>query len=126
MEDIMALAIEMRPIVDFIRIFPAENSDMTLSRPELFDMSIPTAKYCTSPDYYMGILWNGDVVPCCRDIGTKTILGNVFEDGILDVFNNSRYASLREACHDNLHEPTHRCMNCNVWKQKIGMILRRE
>jgi len=125
--DIMALVSEMRKMVDSIRIYPAENEDMTYQHSELFDDTGKNIEYCTSPDHYMGILWNGDTVPCCRDISAKTTLGNVLKDGILTVFNNSRYTSLREACHDNFKTSIEwsRCSKCNVWKQIVGIEMRR-
>ena len=43
----------------------------------------------------MQINWNGDVVPCCRDPNGKHILGNIFEDSILKVFNGERARSFR-------------------------------
>ena len=39
--------------------------------------------------------WNGDAVPCCRDPNGKHILGNVFEDGLLGVFNNPKSREFR-------------------------------
>lgn len=43
------------------------------------------------------ILVNGDLVPCCRDPLGKRILGNVFNDHIYRIWNNSRYCELRKA-----------------------------
>lgn len=43
----------------------------------------------------MQINWNGDAVPCCRDPNGKHILGNVFEDGIMSVFNGKKARDFR-------------------------------
>jgi radical SAM protein with 4Fe4S-binding SPASM domain len=41
------------------------------------------------------INWNGEAVPCCRDPNGKHILGNVFEDGLLRVFNSKKARDFR-------------------------------
>ena len=42
------------------------------------------------------INWNGDAVPCCRDPNGKHILGNVFEEGLLKVFNGKKARDFRK------------------------------
>lgn len=44
----------------------------------------------------MQINWNGDAVPCCRDPNGKHVLGNVFEDGIMKVFNGEKARNFRK------------------------------
>jgi len=39
--------------------------------------------------------WNGEAVPCCRDPNGENILGNVFEDGLMGVFNGPRATAFR-------------------------------
>jgi radical SAM protein with 4Fe4S-binding SPASM domain len=43
----------------------------------------------------MQINWNGEAVPCCRDPNGKHILGNVFEDGLMRVFNGKKATDFR-------------------------------
>lgn len=43
----------------------------------------------------MQINWNGDAVPCCRDPNGLHVLGNVFEDGLMGVFNGKRAVDFR-------------------------------
>ncbi len=45
----------------------------------------------------MQINWNGDAVPCCRDPNGHHILGNVFEDGVLRVFNGKPARNFRHS-----------------------------
>jgi len=47
------------------------------------------------------INWNGDAVPCCRDPTGKHVLGNVFEDGILRVFNSAKARAFRQGILNN-------------------------
>jgi len=41
------------------------------------------------------VTWNGDAVPCCRDPNGTHILGNVFEEGLMGVFNGVRALEFR-------------------------------
>jgi len=43
------------------------------------------------------IQWDGEVVPCCYDYNNKIVLGNAFEQPVLEILNNSKYHLLREA-----------------------------
>jgi len=122
--DAMSLLTEMGPHVDMIRILPAINEDMTFQQENLFD-PVHLNNHCPSPDGYAGILWNGDVVPCCKDISAKTVMGNAFEEGVLGVFNNQRYTSLREASHERFEgeciQELKRCFRCQIWKKTMGL-----
>lgn len=40
--------------------------------------------------------WNGDAVPCCRDPLGKFILGNVFEDGLKNLWNGKKATDFRK------------------------------
>lgn len=40
--------------------------------------------------------WNGDAVPCCRDPNGKHVFGNVFQDGLLNVFNGEKARAFRK------------------------------
>jgi radical SAM protein with 4Fe4S-binding SPASM domain len=41
------------------------------------------------------ILWNGDVVPCCRDAQGEMVMGNIFETNLDQIWNNSKYQAFR-------------------------------
>jgi len=43
------------------------------------------------------IQWNGEVVPCCYDYNNKIVLGNAFDQPILEILNNAKYRLLRAA-----------------------------
>ena len=43
------------------------------------------------------IQWNGEVIPCCYDYNNQIILGNAFEQPVLDVLNGPKYRLLRHA-----------------------------
>lgn len=43
----------------------------------------------------MQINWNGEAVPCCRDPNGKHVLGNVFDSGVMSVFNGKKARDFR-------------------------------
>ncbi len=43
------------------------------------------------------IQWNGEVIPCCYDYNNAIILGNAFEQPILEIMNGPKYKLLRHA-----------------------------
>ncbi|MDP2399328.1 MAG: radical SAM/SPASM domain-containing protein [Burkholderiales bacterium] len=43
------------------------------------------------------IQWNGEVIPCCYDYNNQIILGNAFEQPVLEILNNEKYRLLRYA-----------------------------
>lgn len=134
--DILMLIEEMYDIVDMIRILPARNEDLSLQHEELFDYvgKGEQNEFCYSPDNYAGIMYNGDVVPCCWDLSSKTVMGNVFTDGgVQAVFDNERYSSLRELSHRGFKvygdtcfkdsKGLERCFGCKVWQKTRGVAM---
>lgn len=43
------------------------------------------------------IQWNGEVIPCCYDYNNQIVLGNAFEEPVMDILRGRRYRALREA-----------------------------
>ena len=43
------------------------------------------------------IQWNGEVIPCCYDYNNQIILGNAFQEPVLDILNGAKYRLLRVA-----------------------------
>jgi radical SAM protein with 4Fe4S-binding SPASM domain len=52
--------------------------------------------FCIRPWYHMTIQWNGDVAPCCYDANCQINLGNVFEEGVMSVWNGKKFKNLRK------------------------------
>jgi radical SAM protein with 4Fe4S-binding SPASM domain len=76
------------------------------------------AQICTQPTYCgfmfetITILANGDIVPCCYDLQGKQVMGNAFEDGIFNVWENEQYTGLRNGF--KIKKYTKLCLKCNV------------
>jgi MoaA/NifB/PqqE/SkfB family radical SAM enzyme len=43
------------------------------------------------------IQWNGEVIPCCYDYNNQIVLGNAFEQPVLEILNGEKYELLRMA-----------------------------
>lgn len=50
---------------------------------------------CREPFYGFTIHVNGNVVPCDRDWGGESIMGNVFETPIMDIWNGEKFTEFR-------------------------------
>jgi radical SAM protein with 4Fe4S-binding SPASM domain len=71
-------------------------------------------KLCTHPWSIFVITWNGEVLPCCRDFGSEYVVGKIdAKDGILDIWNNERIKSLREALVKKSPDRIDICKNCD-------------
>lgn len=75
-----------------------------------------TRKYnlCPYPWTSMVIASNGDVVACCRDLQHKTVLGNLFEQDLRDIWNSADYQALRQALIDEAPERMTACQGCDL------------
>jgi radical SAM protein with 4Fe4S-binding SPASM domain len=58
----------------------------------------------------MFVLWNGDVVPCCMDYDGKQILGNVKNNTLKEIRDNSAWLRYK---HKQGDFDTYVCRNCN-------------
>jgi MoaA/NifB/PqqE/SkfB family radical SAM enzyme len=55
-------------------------------------------KSCGRPETGpLQIQWNGEVIPCCYDYNNKIVLGNAFEQSVLEILNGEKYRLLRYA-----------------------------
>ena len=81
----------------------------------------------------MSIDFNGDVRMCCLDAYRETNLGNVFKDGVLNVWNNAKFKRLR-CSHEDSSIPIDKfCDGCEQWAgfniieeyEKKGILIRK-
>ncbi len=94
--------------IQFWRAFTFANSRVN----EEYDL-LPQEKtqYCPHPFTDFGVLWNGDVSLCCLDYDATLKVGNVKDNTVEDVLNNSHAKKLRASMYglEKLH-PT--CVKC--------------
>lgn len=68
--------------------------------------------YCSNLFETFTILTNGDVVICCYDLKGEVVLGNIYQDNILDIWNNSKYTKLRSDFKKTIYSDF--CSKCTV------------
>ncbi|MBF0157286.1 MAG: SPASM domain-containing protein [Magnetococcales bacterium] len=69
---------------------------------------------CPYPWTTLSVSANGEVVACCRDIGHKTVLGNLFEKELMEVWNGPGYQSLRKSLADRQPGLVEACRGCDL------------
>ena len=87
------------PKVEAIEIWRPHNfGDGRDYRDRVEAQAASVKKTCGRPDSGpLQIQWNGEVIPCCYDYNNKIVLGNAFEQPVLDVLNGAKYRLLRYA-----------------------------
>ena len=60
----------------------------------------------------LGILVNGDVVPCCLDANGIINLGNIYNDNLEDIINSDRYQNMLNGFKNNF-KCEELCKKCN-------------
>jgi len=73
-----------------------------------------TGKSCIHPWSFLVILWDGTIVPCCRDFDGKYILGNINKEKLEDIWNkNKPMMHLRKTLADGRYKQIPICRNCS-------------
>jgi len=67
---------------------------------------------CYALKDHIGILVNGDVIPCCLDANGIINLGNIFKDNIENIINSSRYQNMLNGFKNN-YKCEKLCKKCN-------------
>ena len=85
------------PKADAIEIWKPHNFGDGRSYRERFD-EVAMKTTCGRPENGpLQIQWNGEVIPCCYDYNNVIVLGNAFEEPVLDILNGEKYQLLRVA-----------------------------
>lgn len=102
--------------VDHIRVRPfdtwAGDADVIKHAPSKIVKRSRVA--CTQLWTTMPILWDGRVVPCCRDYDGFVVLGDVSKSHVFDVWNGPKAKSFRKN-----HTGTKLCADCLEWDKEL-------
>lgn len=93
-EDVQAFIEFWEPKVDYLEVWKPHNWSDGRSYRELAVEKRTCGRPAHGP---LQIQWNGEVIPCCYDYNNSMVLGNAFEQPVLDVLHGERYEALREA-----------------------------
>jgi len=80
---------------------------------------LPLEKICYYPFYHMMIDINGDVVPCCHDWGKKGIIGNLYNNSLMEIWNGKKVSLLRKKL-SNFDRNIDPCKKCDTLGDLIG------
>ncbi len=69
---------------------------------------------CPYPWSQFVVAYNGDAVACCRDTAARTVLGNVFESSVMDIWNGEAYREFRNALIEKRPEDVAACAKCDM------------
>lgn len=70
---------------------------------------------CPYPWFNFNVTWDGTVVACCRDLDSKTVLGNVFStDSLREIWNGGPYAALRRSLSAGHPQEIEACRGCDL------------
>ncbi len=61
------------------------------------------------------ILWNGDFVVCCADYGRKSLMGNIKNQTINEIWKGEKMQKYRKAHLAGKYDQVSPCNNCDVW-----------
>jgi radical SAM protein with 4Fe4S-binding SPASM domain len=76
--------------------------------------------YCDHPVNTITIRYNGDIVPCCYDLTSQLLMGNIMHKSLLGIFNGDKYRSLRSSIEEKKYKPL--CMNCNLVRPQVYLV----
>lgn len=71
-------------------------------------------RLCPYPWTQMAITYSGDCVPCCRDTAARSILGNVFNEDIMTIWNGEKYRQFRQNLIGRHPDKNDACRNCDL------------
>ncbi|MBI5642829.1 MAG: SPASM domain-containing protein [Deltaproteobacteria bacterium] len=76
----------------------------------------------------MVIRWNGDVVPCCRDLEGDMVLGNINNEPLSEVWNNRNSVDMRKKHKEGRFKEIPICRNCSkLWEgTTLGSLVARQ
>ncbi len=101
------------PLVDAIEIWRPHNFGDGRDYRKRFD-SIDVKTTCGRPENGpLQIQWNGEVVPCCYDYNNQIVLGNAFDQPVLDILNEQKYELLRIAHREKKFKLFPFCNQCD-------------
>jgi len=69
---------------------------------------------CPYPWYSMSIASNGNVVACCRDLEHQSVMGNLFEQSLEEIWNGKGFESMRRDIAAQRPDRQSACAGCDM------------
>lgn len=71
---------------------------------------------CERPFYHMSILFNGDVILCCHDWNRATVVGNVRNSSLREIWNSEKMNEIRRLILRKRYAEISSCKECSFVK----------
>ena len=71
-------------------------------------------RLCPYPWSQFVVAWDGSVVACCRDTVGRTVLGNVFESPVMQIWNSQPYQQFRHSLTQQRPQDVPACRGCDM------------
>lgn len=101
------------PGVDFNSEIEARNTEHTQ-----FGYPVVDVKICPQPFFTIQINPDGNVVPC-YSVSYPTIVGNCYEESIVDIWNGRKLKNFRKSIIQNRHTASDICKDCKIITYRI-------
>jgi radical SAM protein with 4Fe4S-binding SPASM domain len=112
-DDIAAFIDYFTKAVDYVNISPCADNKFRIIDKGFFDNEIVHNNFCKMPFYFLAILWNGDVVPCCHDINGQLVVGNVKNESLEKIWAGQKLKAQRYSCLTSEFAENSLCNSCN-------------
>jgi len=101
------------PKIDAIEIWKPHNFGDGRSYRQRYD-DIGIKNTCGRPENGpLQIQWNGEVIPCCYDYNNAIVLGNAFEQPVLEILSAEKFRMLRLAHREKKFQLFPYCNQCD-------------
>lgn len=112
--------------LDFKTTYAMRWSDMNMSE-EIFEVveleeNKDNLNYCDHIMNTITIRVNGDIVACCYDLTGNIILGNIYTNNLMEIWNGELYNEIRMRIHHKNYPNL--CKHCNVVNQSKKIYLK--
>jgi radical SAM protein with 4Fe4S-binding SPASM domain len=77
------------------------------------------SKICSLAFETITVLANGNVVPCCYDLRGDCVFGNILNNSIIDIWNNSKYTRFRDNLKKGFYKDNGICAECIIYSDKF-------
>jgi radical SAM protein with 4Fe4S-binding SPASM domain len=81
------------------------------------------SNYCDHVINTITIRSDGNVVPCCYDLTSKLVMGNIMNNSLNEIWNNQKYYDLRKSIEEKNFQSI--CANCVVVKSPKYLVPKR-
>ena len=105
-------------LVDEISLIPSILPDNTWENKNAISQQVKTAPppFCCFPLNTIAISWDGKVTGCCLDYIFKMFLGDAKMESIKQIWEGSKFQSLRKAALTNSFQKESPCYRCEFWQ----------